>query len=285
MNDTDNDNLNSEPLSLLEEKDNLKNALKEPQADLNMADDFPHQISVELGKAGKKNNAEDMGKFEEMFKAGVHFGYSKSKRHSKMAFYIYGIKNNVEIFDLEKTEKCLESAAEFLKNMFQEKKTVLFVGTKPGISDIVKNAAEKTGMPFVVNRWVGGTITNFRIIRGRISNFEKLKKDIESDSLHKYTKKERIKINKEFEKMKNKFSGLELLTGLPDVLIVVDSKEENTAVLEAKKMNIPVVAIMSSDCDPRSITYLVPANDAAPKSVEFIINRLIGNYEKNVGKD
>lgn len=269
MINTDNNNLNKESLFLSENKDDLNDALDTTQVVL----DLP------AGKADKNADMENTEKFEEMFKAGVHFGYSRSKRHSKMAPYIYGIKNNVEIFDLEKTERCVESAADFLKTMFQQKKLILFVGTKPGISEIVKKAAEKTGMPFVVNRWIGGIITNFKIIRSRVSNFEKLKKDIESNSLEKYTKKEKIKINKEFEKMQKKFSGSELLTGLPDVLIAVDPKEEITAVREAKRMNIPVVAIMSNDCDPTNISYPIPANDMAPKSVEYIMNRLMEAFK------
>lgn len=262
MVDTDNDNLNKE--SLLEEEENLKEASSVMQA----------VLSQPVEKASKNTGAEGMERFEEMFKAGVHFGYSKSKRHSKMAPYIYGIKNNVEIFDLEKTEKCAESALDFLKTALQEKKMILFVGTKPGISDIIKKIAKEKGMPYVVNRWLGGLLTNFKAVRGRVLNFENLKKDIESNSLHKYTKKERVKINKEFERMERKFSGLESLTVLPDVLFVIDPKEENTAVREAKKLSIPVAAIMSNDCDPANITYPIPANDAAPKSVEYIINML-----------
>lgn len=218
-------------------------------------------------------------KFEEMFKAGVHYGYSKTKRNPKMASYIYGIKNNTEIFDLEKTEERLFAALEFLKEIAAEKKSVLFVGTKPGISDIIKKAAEDLNMPYVAGRWLGGTLTNFKAIRGRVNEYEKLKNDIETGNLQKYTKKERVKISKDFVKMEKNFKGISLLVALPAALIIVDPKEEDTAVREAKRLKIPTVAIMSSDCDPTGIEYPVPANDAAVKSVEYLIDRIVKEYK------
>lgn len=224
----------------------------------------------------------DLGKFSEMFKAGVHFAYSKTKRNPKMSFYIYGVKNNIEIFDLEKTEDRFVFALDFLKKSAEEKKQILFVGTKPGISDIVKRAAEELNMPYVSSRWLGGTLTNFKAIRGRVNEYEKLKNDIETNNLQRYTKKERVKINKDFIKMEKNFKGISLLSSFPAVLIVVDPKEEDTAIREAKRVKIPVIAIMSSDCDPTEIDYPIPANDAAVKSVEYLINRIVKEYKNNL---
>lgn len=222
---------------------------------------------------------EGFTKFEEMFKAGVHFAYSKTKRNPKMSSYIYGIKNNTEIFDLEKTEERLVVALEFLKKIAAEKKQILFVGTKPGISDIIKKAADDLNMPYVAGRWLGGTLTNFKVIRDRVNEYEKLKSDIETNNLQKYTKKERVKISKDFVKMEKNFKGISLLTAFPVSLVIVDPKEEDTAVREAKRLKIPVIAIMSSDCDPTGIEYPVPANDAAVKSVEYLIGRIVKEYK------
>lgn len=235
----------------------------------------------------ESNNGEkktpDFIKFEDMFKAGVHFAYSKTKRNPKMSSFIYGVKNNTEIFDLEKTEKMFEEAIEFLKKIAEEKKTALFVGTKPGIGNIIEKAGKELDMPYVKDRWIGGTLTNFKVIRGRVTEFEKLKNDIETGAIEKYTKKERIKINKDFLKMGKNFKGLLRLTSLPSVLIIIDSKEESTAVREAKRMSIPIIAVLNSDCDPTGITYPIPANDAAPKSAEYLINRLILSvYGRNI---
>lgn len=229
-----------------------------------------------------KEENSDLTKFEEMFKAGVHFAYSRTKRHPKMKQYIYGVKNNVEIFDLEKTEQAIENAAEFLRKLAEEKKLIFFVGTKPGVNKIIQKAASELNMPYVSIRWLGGTLTNFKAIRNRVINFEKLKKDIESGELEKYTKKERIKINKEFNRTEKNFSGLENLSSLPDALIIIDPKEESTALREAKRLSISVIAILNNDCDPTAIAYPIPANDAAPKSVEYIINRLVEEYKSGI---
>lgn len=231
---------------------------------------------INSDKAGESQvlalNTEEI---EEMFKAGVHFAYSKSKRNPKMALFIYGIKNNTEIFDLEKTDAKIREALEFVKKLSEDNKQILFVGTKPGIGDIIKKAAEELNMPYVSNRWIGGTLTNFKIIRGRVNEYEKLKNDIENDNLQKYTKKERIKISKEFEKMGKNFSGLLRLVSLPQALVIIDPKEENTAVREAKRMSIPVVAVMNSDCDPAEIDYPIPANDSAIRSVDYLTQKIL----------
>ena len=216
---------------------------------------------------------------EQMFQAGAHYGYGKSRRHPSVSPYIYATKNKTDIIDLEKTGVMLGEAVQFVKSLGAQNKTILFVGTKPGVNKIIKKAANEIGMPNVANRWIGGTLTNFKVIRNRILDFEKLKKDIEVGELEKYTKKEKIKINKEFERMERIFSGLENLAVLPGALIIVDSKEEATALREARRLNIPVIAVLNSDCDPAAISYLIPANDAAPKSVEYNINRLVEGYK------
>lgn len=224
-------------------------------------------------------NTDNLEELEEMFKAGVHFGYRKSKRNPKMSEFIYGIKNNTEIFDLEKTKKSLDTALEFIRSLGEEKKQILLVGTKPGIGEIIKKAAEELDVPYTVNRWIGGTLTNFKIIKGRVNEFEKIRNDIDSDNLIKYTKKERFKIVKEFERMKKNFGGLEKLNSLPPAIFIVDAKEEETAVREAKRMLVPIIAVINSDTNPTGIDYPIPANDAAPKSVEYLVNRVVKAYK------
>jgi len=229
----------------------------------------------------KKEEEHNLTEFEEMFKAGAHFAYSRTKRHPKMSQYIYGVKNNAEFFDLEKTKESLENAIQFLRDLKNEdeKGLILFVGTKPGIEQIISKAAGNLEMPYVANRWLGGTLTNFKVLRNRVLRFEKLQKDIESGELEKYTKKEKIKINKEYDKMRKIFSGLEKLAGLPSVLIIVDPKEESTAVREARRLSIPIIAVLNNDCEPTYINYPIPANDSAPKSVEYIISKLVSGYK------
>lgn len=228
---------------------------------------------------------ENLEKFEEMFKAGVHYGYSKTKRNPKMTPFIYGAKNNVEIFDLEKTFDFLGEALLFMKKMSEEKKQILFVGTKPGVNEVVKKAAHELNMPYVSTRWIGGTLTNFKAIRSRVNEYEKIKKDIESENLQKYTKKERVRIIKEFARMEKKFNGLVKLISLPAALFAVDPKEEDTAVREAKRLLIPVLAVMNTDTDPTGIKYPIPANDAAVRSVEYLIGKIVEAYKTEIKKE
>lgn len=247
---------------------------------------FDIQVFTPLNN-NENMNTDNLEELEEMFKAGVHFGYRKSKRNPKMSEFIYGIKNNTEIFDLEKTKKNLDAALEFIKSLGKEKKQILFVGTKPGIGEIIKKAAEELIMPYVAGRWIGGTFTNFKIIKGRVGEFEKIKNDIDSDNLTRYTKKERFKIVKEFERMKKNFGGLEKLSSLPPAVFIVDAKKESTAAREAKRMLVPVIAIINSDTNPAGIDYPIPANDAAPKSVEYLVSRVVKAYkgEKSLEED
>lgn len=237
----------------------------------------PVRKDTEDKKGGEVD--QNLEEFEKMFKAGVHFAYSRTKRHPKMAKYIYGVKNNAEIFDLEKTKESLETAIQFLRTLVKEE-LILFVGTKPGVAQVISKSAEEIEMPYVMNRWLGGTLTNFKVIRNRVLTFEKLKKDIESGELEKYTKKERIKINKDFGRMERIFTGLEKLTDLPKALFIVDPKEENTALREARRLSIPIIAILNNDCDPTGIAYPIPANDSAPKSAEYILGKLVSGYKE-----
>jgi small subunit ribosomal protein S2 len=221
-------------------------------------------------------------KIEEMFRAGIHFGYSRSSRHPKMKDFLFGLKNNVEIFDLEKTEKKLSEAADFLKNLGKEGKVILLVGTKTEAKELVKNFAEELKIPYVNERWLGGILSNFKAIRDRISHLNDLEKKKQAGELGKYTKKEQLQIEKEIIRLKTYLGGLANLESLPSALVVVDSKKEANAVKEARDISVPTVAIMNTDCNPGEADFPVPANDNSRSSIEFLLLELLKAYKEGL---
>ncbi len=231
-------------------------------------------------KIPEENQEDFLKRYEEMYKAGVHFGYSRSSCHPGMQPYLFGIRNNIEIFNLEKASACLEKAEEFLKETGKKGGKLLFVSTKPEAKEIAEEFASALTMPYVSERWLGGTLTNFKTIRNQINYFESLLEQKTSGGFSKMLKKEAVRLGKKMENMEKKFSGLRLLKELPAVLIVVDPKEGRTAMLEARKTGVPVVAILNSDCNPKKITYPVPGNDAASSSVRYLLGRLVNAYKE-----
>ncbi|MEK7085251.1 MAG: 30S ribosomal protein S2, partial [Patescibacteria group bacterium] len=220
---------------------------------------------------------------EEMLKAGLHFGYSRSRRHPKMDPYIYGIKNNVEVFDVEKTRDCLKAAEAFLEKLGTAKKTVMWVGTKPSVRRAVEDIAKELGAPYVAERWIGGTLTNAKVIRERLKYFSELRAQKASGELQtKYTKKEQSKISRELSKLERFFGGLEGIANGLEALVIVDPKEEKTATHEAAKVKMPTIGIMSSDNDPGTVMYPIPANDTSPSSAGYILRRLAAAYTRGV---
>ncbi len=222
---------------------------------------------------------ENKGIIEEMFEAGAHFGYSKSKRHPSMKSLIFGTKNTVEIIDLEKTDEYLAQAKEFVSSIAREGKQILFVGSKNEARDVVKNAAISIDIPYVTNRWIGGTITNFSEIKKRISRLEDLTGKREKGELGMYTKKERLMIDREIEDLEKHFGGLVLMKQTPSAFFVIDSGAEKIAVKEAKDKGIPVVSLSGSDCNIKGINYPIPANDASRSSITFFINQITEAYK------
>lgn len=223
------------------------------------------------------------GIIDRMFHAGAHFGYAKSRRHPSAARYIFGVKQRVDIFDLEKTSVLLESAKGFLRNLGLERKVVLIVGGKPESHKVVLATATRVNAPYVVGRWIGGTLTNFSEIKKRILRLEELKNGRLQGDFAKYTKLERLMIDREIDKLEIMYGGLvSLKDRLPSAIIIVDPKKEAIAVKEAHAHGIPVVALASSDCDLTSVEYVVPANDSTPKSIELIIEELAAAFEDGV---
>jgi len=211
---------------------------------------------------------------KEMFKAGVQFGHKKSNRHPKMEPYIYGIKNNIQIIDLEKTMKGLQDALNFIEEIISKGGKILFVGIRPQCNVLIKESAEKCNMPYVALRWIGGLLTNFRTIRKRIDYFINLEKNKEEGELKKYTKKEQKHIEKEIEKLKKNFGGLRSMDKLPDAIFVLGVKEHMTAIREAKKKKIPVISLVDTDSNPTMIDYIIPSNDEAVSALEFMLNQV-----------
>lgn len=216
---------------------------------------------------------------KDLFKAGAHYAFSKSRRHPSAKPFILGVKNKLEIFDLEKTVESLSEAQEFIKKISSEGGQVLFVGGKVEARNAVKKGATEAEMPYVAGRWIGGTLTNFEEIKKRVARLEDLEKQKEKGELSKYTKKERLLIDKEIEKLREMFSGIRTLKGLPKVMFIVDPRKEYTALKEAKDKGIPVVALASSDCDLGSVDYAIPANDSSVSSIRYFVGQIVKAIE------
>ncbi len=214
----------------------------------------------------------------EMAKAGVFYGHKKSRKDPQFDEYIYGLRNGVAIIDLVKTIKAIDIVAGFIKSSLAEKKTFMIVGTQAASRNAVIKLSEALGnAPYVVNRWIGGLITNFGIVGKRIDYFKKRKLDLEQGKFEGYTKKEKLLISREVEKMGILFTGLENFTKIPDIMFVIDPslKGHSTAVHEATLHKMKLVGIIDNDDNPGQMTYFIPANDHSKASVEWVINALV----------
>lgn len=211
---------------------------------------------------------------EEMAKAGLHFGHRKSKLHPKMKPYVFGIRKAVHIIDLEETVKKLTEALEFIQGLVKEEKTILFVGTKVQHRELIKEFAKKHGLPCVSERWLGGSLTNFEIMRKRVAHFQELRDKVGSDEFAKYGKKEQAMIKRELRNLATKFTGVEFLEKLPDALFIFDIKKDNLALREAKKIGIPVIAVVDTNIDPSQIDWPIPASDDGVKAAEYVLGKV-----------
>jgi len=211
----------------------------------------------------------------DMLKAGVHFGHKKSKKHPGMDEYVFGIRNGISVIDLGKTKGKLAEAVYFAKKVAEKDGIILFVGTKRQASKIVEAAAKRAEMPYVSERWLGGTFTNFdKILIGK-KRLESLIEQKESGELaKKYTKKEVREIEREMKRLEIKFGGIKKMNRIPDAVFVVDIIEEETAVLEALTRRVPIIAITDTNTNPARINYPIPANDDAIRSIELITNAI-----------
>ncbi|MDP1709480.1 MAG: 30S ribosomal protein S2 [Candidatus Komeilibacteria bacterium] len=208
----------------------------------------------------------------EMLKAGAHFGHQRSRWHPKMQQYIFGLRNGVHIIDLEKTLEQLATTLEYLRGMSAKGKTVLFVGTKRQAREIVKIAAENCGSPYLVERWIGGLLTNFDEFKKRLKKYKGLKEQIASGEVERYTKKEQLNIKRMVEKMDKYLVGLSSLDKIPDVLFIADLRVEKTGVAEANRLGVPIVAVCDTNVNPEKALHIIPANDDAVNSIKMIVN-------------
>ena len=215
---------------------------------------------------------------EAMFSVGAHFGLVKARRHPSTKSFIFGAKNNVEIFDLEQTALALEKAKVFIASVAASGKQSLWVAGKSEAKAALAKAAAKIAQPAVAGRWIGGTLTNFKEIQKRISKYEGRLVEKERGELAKYTKKERLLIDREIANLEELFGGIVSMKEKPGVMIVVDPKKEAIAVEEARQVGVPVIAIASSDCDFSLVDFAIPANDASASSVAYFLDELAKSY-------
>lgn len=216
---------------------------------------------------------------KKLFDAGAHFAYPKRRRHPSSKPFIFGAKSGIEIFDLEKTQVKLDEAKEFVKAQAAKGAALLIVGGKKEAQKAVRDAGTALEVPFVAGRWIGGTLTNFPEIRKRVKRLNDLLTQKEKGLLGKYTKKERLLIDREIAKLERFYGGIVSMEKLPQLMIIVDPRFEKSALDEAKQKNIPVVALTGSDCDLTSVTKAIPANDSSQKTIEYIISELRSAYQ------
>lgn len=227
----------------------------------------------------------DKGVIDALFSVGAHFGFVKSRRHPSAKPFIFGSKNNLEIFNLEKTAKELEKALTFVEEKGKEGVTALWVGGKSEAREAIKKAGKELDMPYVAGRWIGGTLSNFSEIKKRIARLAELVEQREKGELGKYTKKERLLFDREIERLTIYFGGLAQLKSLPKFLVVIDPKKESIAVAEARKMHIPVVALAGSDSNLYELDYAIPGNDSSRQSIAFILQEMVTAYKKGLSAE
>lgn len=208
----------------------------------------------------------------DMLKAGVHFGHQTSRWHPKMKQFIFGSRHGVHIIDLEKTLKQVEEVAAAAKALAAEGKTILFVTTKPQAKKVVQEAAQRAGMPYLTDRWLGGMLTNFPEIKKMIKKYNDLKSQQASGELEKYTKKERLDISKNLEKMDVYLGGLTTLNKMPDVIFTPSVQREKTAVTEATRTGVEIIGVCDTNANPTKVDYVIAANDDAVRSIEMMVN-------------
>lgn len=208
----------------------------------------------------------------ELLEAGVHFGHQKGRWHPKMKEYIFTERGGVHIIDLEKTLIKLAEATDFLRQVAQRGGVVLFVGTKKQGQKLIKKYADESGMPYIIERWIGGLFTNFANVGKLVKKYRKLKEESASGALSKYTKKEQVDFNKEIERLGKFVGGLGDMRKIPEAVFILDAKKEKTAIVEARKKGVPVIGFCDSNINPELFDYPIPANDDAVKAIDLILS-------------
>jgi len=227
---------------------------------------------------------------QQLLEAGVHFGHLKKKWNPKMLPYIFAEKKGIHIIDLNKTVDCLQETAAVMKQIARSGKKILFVGTKKQAKDIVNECAKKVNMPFVTERWLGGMLTNFNTVRKSVKKMQSIEKMLGDGSFDSITKKERLTLSRDKEKMEKVLGGIAQLGRVPAALFIVDIGHEHIALAEAKRLGISTIGVVDTNCDPNKVDFAIPANDDATKSIAIIVNYITaaiseGLAERQAAKD
>lgn len=220
----------------------------------------------------------------QLLESGLHFGHRRSRRHPKMEPFLFSTKNDLSVIDVRKTLDYLQVALAAIARIAEQGGSLLCVGTKKQAQAAVKKCAEETGQPYVVNRWLGGTLTNFSVISRMIKKYHSLKGEQVSGELQKYTKKEQLERAREIDELDTLIGGIQHLTALPDALFVVDINHDSTSVKEARKKHIPIIALCDANVNPELVTYPIPGNDDARKSIELILDLVSEAYQEGAAK-
>ena len=227
---------------------------------------------------------------QQLLDAGVHFGHLKKKWNPKMLPYIFAEKKGIHIIDLNKTVECMQETAAAMKQIARSGKKILFVGTKKQAKDIVTESAQKVGMPYVTERWLGGMLTNFNTVRKSVKKMQSIEKMLSDGSFDSITKKERLTLSRDKDKMEKVLGGIAQLGRVPAALFIVDIGHEHIALAEAKRLNISTFGVVDTNCDPNKVDFAIPANDDATKSIAIVVNYITaaiaeGLAERQAAKD
>ena len=210
----------------------------------------------------------------ELLEAGVHFGHQTQRWNPKMKPYIYGARNGIYVFDLRKTTELLDEAYAVVRDFAARNKNILFVGTKKQAAEVIAEEAQRAGAYYINRRWLGGMLTNFETIRGRVNKLREMEDFLSSGHAEKLPKKEIAQLNRQLAKLSKTLGGIKEMRGLPDLIFIVDQKKEEIAILEANKLNIPVICLADTNADPSNVNYVIPGNDDAIRSIKLIASKL-----------
>jgi len=217
--------------------------------------------------------------YEEMLQAGMHFGRKRTVFNPKMGKYVFSVRDGICLIDLLKTQEALREAIDALSEVLQKGGLALFVAPTKQAQETIRELADATNMPYVVDRWIGGTLTNFKNINGRVKRLIQLEEEKASGAWEKFTKKEQLELNREMLEMQKNFEGLKKLTRMPDVLFVASVKEGALSIHEARKMGVKIIAIANTDANPAGLLNIIPANDRSKKSIDLIIRAVTKNVD------
>lgn len=217
---------------------------------------------------------------KQLLEAGVHFGHQTKRWNPKMKSYIFGARNGIHIIDLQKTVEYFKVAYSFVKEIGRQGGVVLMVGTKKQAQEVIAEEAKRVGLPYVNERWLGGMLTNFRTVKNSVEKMKEIERMEEEGFLYKLPKKEQVKLQKKKNKLKQYLDGIRSMDEIPDAIFVVDSKKEKIAVLEARRLGIPVIGVVDTNCDPDDVDYIIPGNDDAIRAVKLLAGRIADAYEE-----